>query len=93
MSNDVRCQLKAIRGVLSMHSAPVFGKQCPQGLQTSLLTFGSRLFDGVSVIRPLQLTGSCSVFLCSSESTLCVVKSYQKHKLEDAELLQVCMEL
>jgi hypothetical protein len=75
-----------------MHS-PVFGKQCPHGLQNILLSFGCRLFDIVSIIRPLQLTGSCSVFLCSSGSNLCVVKSYQKHKLEDTELLRVCMEI
>lgn len=68
------------------------GSRCPAALLRSLQS-SQNLFESITIVRPLQCTATCSVALCAADSGLCVVKSYQKYKLDDAELQQVSHRL
>jgi hypothetical protein len=68
------------------------GQSCPEKLLRGLRQ-GQNVFELIQLQSTLQSTRSCSVclgwLLGVEERSLCVVKSYQKYKLDDAQLLEV----
>lgn len=66
----------------------LLGSQAPSAL-IDALERGQSVFEVTAISKTLQCTSGSTVFLGPIEGSDCVVKSYQKSKLTDAELCQV----
>jgi hypothetical protein len=67
------------------------GQSCPEELLRGLQQ-GQNVFELIQLQSTLQCSKFCTVCLGWLEDrTLCVVKSYQKYKLDDAQLCEVSL--
>lgn len=67
------------------------GLSCPEELLRGLRQ-GQNVFELIRLQSTLQCSSSCTVclgWLLGEERSLCVIKSYQKYKLDDAQLCEV----
>lgn len=71
-----------------MAKSVLLGSQAPSAL-IDALERGQSVFEVTAISKTLQCTTASTVFLGRIEGSACVVKSYQKSKLTDAELCQV----
>lgn len=71
-----------------MVNSVLLGSQAPSAL-IETLERGQSVFEVTAISKTLQCGPSGSVFVGRIEGSACVVKSYQKSKLTDAELCQV----